>query len=136
MYDKILIPVDMSHTEKAVPMIEVAKKLAGENTQYILMSVIYQVPGYLETSIPQEYFEMSKEEARKTLKVLAIDSEIDAKVELCSGEAAHEILALSEGQKIEMIVIGSHRPGLSDYLLGSTAARVVRHAKCPVMVLR
>lgn len=136
MYDKILIPVDMSHTEKAAPMIEAAKKLAGENAQYILMSVIYQVPGYLETSIPQEYFEISKEEARKTLKVLAMDAEIEAKVELCSGEAAHEILSHAKEQNVDMIVIGSHRPGLSDYLLGSTASRVVRHAKCPVMVLR
>lgn len=136
MYDKILIPVDMSHTEKAIPMIEVAKKLAGENTQYILMSVIYQVPGYLETSIPQEYFEMSKEEARKTLNVLAKDSDIEANVKLCSGEAAHEILSHSKEQNVDMIIIGSHRPGLSDYLLGSTAARVVRHAKCPVLVLR
>lgn len=136
MYDKILIPVDISHTEKAAPMIEVAKKLGGENTQYILMSVIFLVPGYLETSIPQDYFEISKEEARKTLKVLAAESEIEAKVELCVGDAAHEILALSEDQNVDMIVIGSHKPGFSDYLLGSTAARVVRHAKCPVMVLR
>lgn len=136
MYDKILIPVDMSHTEKAMPMIEVAKKLAGKNAQFILMSVIYKVPGYLEDNIPQEYFEISKKEAKKTLKGLAIDSDIDAKIELCSGEAAHEILALTKDQNVELIVIGSHKPGVSDYLLGSTAARVVRHAKCPVMVLR
>jgi len=34
------------------------------------------------------------------------------------------------------IVIGSHKPGLRDYLLGSTAAKVVRHAACAVHVKR
>ena len=38
--------------------------------------------------------------------------------------------------KADCIVIGSHKPGLIDYLLGSTAARVVRHAPCAVHVLR
>ena len=37
---------------------------------------------------------------------------------------------------IECIVMGSHKPGFSDYLLGSTAARVVRHAPCAVHVYR
>ena len=35
-----------------------------------------------------------------------------------------------------MIVIASHDPGLADYLLGSTAGRVVRHAHCSVLVVR
>ena len=35
-----------------------------------------------------------------------------------------------------MIVIASHDPGLVDYLLGSVAARVVRHAHCSVLVTR
>ena len=35
-----------------------------------------------------------------------------------------------------MIVIASHDPGLADYLLGSVAARVVRHAHCSVLVTR
>ena len=36
----------------------------------------------------------------------------------------------------ELIVIGSHRPEMQDYLLGPTAAKVVRHAKCSVLVVR
>ncbi|HDR2322894.1 TPA: universal stress protein, partial [Enterobacter roggenkampii] len=30
----------------------------------------------------------------------------------------------------------SHKPDISTYLLGSNAAAVVRHAKCPVLVVR
>jgi nucleotide-binding universal stress UspA family protein len=33
-------------------------------------------------------------------------------------------------------VIGSHRPSMAIYLIGSNAARIVRHAKCSVLVVR
>ena len=36
----------------------------------------------------------------------------------------------------DVIVMASHQPKFSDYLLGSTAARVVRHAKCSVLIAR
>jgi len=32
--------------------------------------------------------------------------------------------------------MASHRPALKDFLLGPNAAKVVRHAKCAVMVIR
>ena len=55
---------------------------------------------------------------------------------LREGNPANEILALAEESGADCIVIASHRPGFGDYLIGSTAARVVRHAPCSVMVLR
>ena len=36
----------------------------------------------------------------------------------------------------DLLIIASHRPGLQDYFLGSTAAHVVRHAACSVHVIR
>ena len=35
-----------------------------------------------------------------------------------------------------MIVIASHNSGMADYLLGSVADRIVRHAHCSVLVTR
>ncbi len=45
---------------------------------------------------------------------------------------------LDEAEKIgaDAIILGSHRPNFGDYLIGSTAARVVRHAQCSVIVDR
>ncbi len=34
------------------------------------------------------------------------------------------------------IIVASHKPNVGDYLLGTTAARVVRHAACSVFVVR
>jgi len=52
------------------------------------------------------------------------------------GSAGHEILNTADQDKTDLIVIASHQPVLSDYLLGSAEGRVMRHARCTVMVLR
>jgi nucleotide-binding universal stress UspA family protein len=38
--------------------------------------------------------------------------------------------------KSTVIVVGAHKPDLSEYLLGPNAARIVRHSKCSVYVVR
>ena len=53
-----------------------------------------------------------------------------------SGHAYNTILDEAEKSGADLIIIASHRPGLQDYLLGSTAAKVVRHANCSVLVVR
>ena len=53
-----------------------------------------------------------------------------------SGTPKDQILKLAESINADLIIIASHRPDISTYLLGSNAAVVVRHAKCPVLVVR
>ncbi len=55
---------------------------------------------------------------------------------LVKGHSARTIIDYANEHDIDCIVIGSHKPGLSDYFLGSTASRVVRHAPCAVHVQR
>lgn len=52
------------------------------------------------------------------------------------GTVYEEILRIAGEIGSDLIVIGSHRPELKDYLLGPNAARVVRHADCSVLVVR
>ena len=47
-----------------------------------------------------------------------------------------EILAVAEEVGADLIVVGSHRPAMKDYLLGTNASRIVRHANCSVLVAR
>ena len=54
-----------------------------------------------------------------------------------SGVAVDEILSTAADERCELIVIGTHgRGGLSRFLLGSVADRIVRLAPCPVMTVR
>lgn len=53
------------------------------------------------------------------------------------GKPPHEILTTAMEWPADMIVIGSHgRHGIPRALLGSVAEAVVRHARCPVLVVR
>jgi universal stress protein F len=53
-----------------------------------------------------------------------------------AGGVYPEILAEAEACGADLIVIGSHRPAMSTYLLGSNAKTVARHATCSVLIVR
>jgi len=53
------------------------------------------------------------------------------------GDAATEIVRVAKEREVDLIVISSHgRTGLGRILFGSTAEAVVRHATCPVLVVK
>ena len=55
---------------------------------------------------------------------------------IATGRAYEEVLNLAKKTDASLIVVGAHKADLADYLLGPNAARVVRHAKCSVYVVR
>ena len=71
----------------------------------------------------------------------ALLAEIDLPAERKSAVARaggiyHELLQEAQDWNADLIVVGSHRPVMSDYLLGSNAKTIVRHAQCSVLVVR
>jgi nucleotide-binding universal stress UspA family protein len=53
------------------------------------------------------------------------------------GDAAAEIVRVADESGVDLIVISSHgRTGLGRMIFGSTAEAVVRHARCPVLVVK
>ena len=61
---------------------------------------------------------------------------VKAELHVCQGSIYSEIVKLAKDIDIDLIVMVSQRPELKDFLLGPNAARVVRHAECPVLVIR
>jgi nucleotide-binding universal stress UspA family protein len=50
---------------------------------------------------------------------------------------AEILAALDRDTSIDLVVVGSHgRTGIKRALLGSVSEKVVRHARCPVLVAR
>jgi universal stress protein F len=136
MYDTILVPIEPSHEHNSVNAIKIAKKLVNDDGKIILVSVVEDLPTYIETELLLGFRDNSKRLAQKKLTEIALDKGIGSNVEIRTGNAANEILEAAESHNIDLIIVASHRPGLSDYFLGSTAARIVRHARCPVLVDR
>lgn len=136
MFRKIIVPVDISTFDKGVDIFRKAASLLDEGGKIVLLHVVEEVPTYLAIDVPADLIENAANEAEDKLVKLRDDTGIDAVIELRSGPPAREILACAKEQDADLIIIASHRPDFSNYLLGSTADRVVRHAGCSVLVRR
>ena len=136
MYAKIIVPIDLSHVETGKKAITIAQKLLDKGGQIYLVNVVEDIPTYVAAELPVGVLQGSKDQALGELKATAKTAGINAKIEVRSGRAASSILDAAEEHEADLIIVASHRPGLSDYFLGSTASRVVRHAQCPVLVDR
>jgi len=139
MYKTVLVPVDLSHIEKGSKMIERAKYLADtNNSQLTLLNVIPEIPPYVAIELPSGLHEKVVENARADLKDLVRKHNLPSSTEIAveSGNPANVILAYAKKENSDLIMVASHQPGLTDYLLGSVAGKVVRHAQCSVLVVR
>jgi nucleotide-binding universal stress UspA family protein len=73
----------------------------------------------------------------RVLKDLQIESNLLEKVLVRQGRSFHEIADAARTLKADLIILSTHGyTGLKHALLGSTTERVVRHAPCPVLVVR
>ncbi len=136
MYKSILLPIDLSEMERGRMMIDVAQKLAGEDTRIRLLNVTVDIPAFVAAEVPNEVIKTAMKTARQTLQGLVTAAGIKADAEVRAGKPGPTILTSADECEADLIIIGSHKPGLQDYFLGSTAARVVRHAQCSVLVMR
>ena len=80
--------------------------------------------------------EKAAHEARSKLVDMAKDLGVEADVQIRGGRPHHAVVEFADEVGADLILIGSHDPGIRDYLMGSTASGVVRHAKCSVWVVR
>lgn len=139
MFKKVLVPIDVSHTERNESLIERAKQLVDQPDGVIsILNVIEDVPGYVALELPAGIHERVLANARAELEKLAKKHGLPSSTEIniAHGPPSKQILEASEKADVDVIVIASHKPGLADYFLGSVAGKVVRHAHCCVMVLR
>ena len=137
MYRSILVPIDPAHGEVGERIIAVAKLLAGGTGRITILTVLEPVPSYVAAYIPDGMLEANREAAADRLRAMAERAGLEeATLELRDGAASAVILEEAERLDADAIVLGSHRPSFGDYLIGSTAARVVRHAQCTVVVER
>lgn len=136
MYKSILLPIDLSEIERGRVMIDLAQKLAEKDTRIRLLNVTVDVPAFVAAQVPNDVIKTAMTTARETLEGLITAAGIKADAEVRAGKPGPTILTAADECDADLIIIGSHKPGLQDYFLGSTAARVVRHAQCSVLVMR
>ena len=136
MYRKIVVPVEMGQLEKGEKILRKAIALLDEGGEIVLLNVAENIPGYLTIDLPPDFIGTSVREADQRLKSLAAQFDLEPQIMVKVGSPAREIIHTADEVGADLIIIASHRPNLSNYLLGSTADRVVRHANCSVLVDR
>ncbi len=140
MFKNVLVAVDLEHDTRIDDLLRIASDIAKlYGAQVHLLNVIGAAPAVVSQFLPENYEKMASEKIEKDLAVLA------AKVDLAEGAAAisvrfgdvyQETLAHDDKIGDDLITVASHKPDFGDYLLGTTASRVVRHTACAVLVVR
>lgn len=139
MIDKILVPLPADSAKSRSEAVSMAADLAKpDGAKIVLLHVNEIMPGYVSAHLPADYAKHALDASMADLVATAKKHGIDKECEIVvrAGNPAAEILACAAEQDIDIIVMASHDPGIADYLLGSVAARVVRHAHCSVLVVR
>mgnify|MGYP001312251348 CR=1 FL=1 len=136
MYRKIIVPVDMGQLERGEKILAKAKTLLDEGGQIVLVNIVETVPSYVSIELPVDFIDVSAQDAEAKLEALDRKLSARAKRIVQVGAPARTILDIAESEGADLIIIASHRPDFTNYLIGATADRVVRHAKCSVLVDR
>ncbi len=141
MYRSILIPVDLGVGETWKKALPVAVRLAQDwKAELHILTVVPDfgfplVGSYFPEGFEKKALAHSKEALDKLLEN-EVPAEIKAKGHIANGSIYKEILEAANRLKSDLIILASHRPEMTDYLLGPNAARVARHANQSVMIVR
>ena len=141
----ILLPTDFSGCANyALPYAATIARATGASIVCLhVIEPVVPAVGYTGLTEPLPLADISdqlEESAEKKLPRLAESDEVaDLNIEevIVHGDAAAEIVRVANEREVDLIVISSHgRAGLGRILFGSTAEAVVRHASCPVLVVK
>ncbi len=140
MYKRIILAVDLADATEApkglAEALELAKAWGGSLR---LVNVQPVVPATFMEYVPADFDAEQTKRATESLGEMAakIDLPADRKsIAARAGGIYHELLEEASEWDADLIVVASHRPVMSDYLLGSNAKTIVRHAQCSVLVVR
>lgn len=136
----ILLAVDLSDAKSSRQALDGAIELLSEGGTLHVVSVLpdfglAQVSGYFKTdfegnallNLGRQLEDWTQTHVPKTIKV---------RPHVLHGRIYHEVLKAADKLNVQVIVLAAHHPELKDYFLGPNAARIVRHAKQSVYVIR
>ncbi len=135
MYSNILVPIALEHERDTGSAMDIAHRLLAEGGKITALHVMEPIPSYVATYLPPDQLENRYGETLAALTA-ELGGVRDVRPVVVTGNPGRSIVEYAEDHGVDCIVVASHQPGLQDYLLGSTAARVVRHAHCAVHVIR
>ncbi|WP_187429798.1 hypothetical protein ROLI_015410 [Roseobacter fucihabitans] len=134
MHKKIIVALALDHgiSKEALDM---ARHLRGDDGEILAVHVHEAPSSSVNAFIPADAIQNAFGAAKQKLAE-RIAGTRDVEAVMLQGPSGRTLTEYAEKIDADCIIIGSHKPGLSDYFLGSTSSRVVRHAPCSVYVIR
>jgi nucleotide-binding universal stress UspA family protein len=140
MYKSILVPVDLAEAELAAPAITAAEEFATMSEGTVrLVYVRSLVPVTYMEFVPADFDAGQQADAEAKLAEIAAKVKLPAErvsARVLVGSVHGEVLAEADASGADLVVLGSHEPGMLAYVIGSNASAIVRRAKCSVLVVR
>jgi universal stress protein F len=140
MYKRIVLAIDLFEPtpipKGLTQAVELAKTGGGELR---LVNVQPIMPATFMEYVPVDFDVEQAKRSREALDAILYSIDLPAERKSAATRAGgiyHELLEEASEWDADLIVVGSHRPVMSDYLLGSNAKTIVRHAQCSVLVVR
>jgi nucleotide-binding universal stress UspA family protein len=144
---KILVPVDVEEPRSWTEILpELRQHAKGNEIELTVATVVPELgtviaqaaqAAPLVSTLPADLKEKALSVAHSRLTGLARTTEFGPiHFVVRSGTIYSEILQTAEEMSVDLIVLKSHMPGIGDYLLGPNAAKIVRHSRCSVLVVR
>ena len=140
MSKNILIPIDLNTADTTAikPLGEAINMLDGGVLHIITVIPEFgmaQVSDFFRSGYEKDMLKAFGDKLTEWVNTHVPDN-VEVRPHVVHGTVYDEILRAAEKLNVDLIVMAAHRPDLSDYLLGPNAARVVRHAKQSVYVVR
>ncbi len=142
MYKKILVPLDGSELSESVLSHVVAIATSCKVPEVVLTRVRdpldKSVRDALDVDIASKLDKAYHDEADNYLKQIAadlIEKGVAAKTVVLSGNPAEEIINYAQGGGVDLIIMSTHgRSGVSRWVFGSVADKVIRHSEVPILI--
>ncbi len=144
---RILVPLDFSDCSRKA--LNYAVRMSLESSAHLVVlhvgppipTFAYPLPEAtaLQTAAWTETLRERHEAAEVALldEVRPWQDSVEFELHFEEGEAAEAVVRSADEKNCDLIVMGSHgRTGLRRAIIGSVAERTVRHAHCPVLVVR
>ena len=140
---KILVPTDFS--DYAAKALDYAIAFAERHQAEIILLHVVEPTYYAEfdQSVPPNLFELQRDLVRSRHDHLnrigreKVGSRVAHRAVVHLGNPYAVIVETAKAMEADLIILATHgHTGLKHVLLGSTAERVVRHAPCPVLIVR
>jgi nucleotide-binding universal stress UspA family protein len=139
-FEKILYPTDFS--EASYEALKAANELAAHFSAelfivHVVSPDVQTSPDLAGSGLALQEIEALAEKSLQEVVKQRVSKELHVRQIVALGEAADEIIRISEERKADLIVIASHgQTGWRRFVFGSVAEKVVRLAPCPVLTIR